>query len=64
MAVTDEPALTARCTADTRAWEFLIDTSKVSFDSMAVFTSGTLATWPRQNSQPRPGQPPLNSGSA
>lgn len=55
MTATDKPAVKARCEADTRAWEFLIDTSKVAFDSIAVFTSETLATWGQQSSQP-----PLN----
>jgi hypothetical protein len=64
MTVTGEPALKAQREVDSRAWEFLIDTSKVSFDAMAEFTSGTVAARPCQNSQTRPAQPPLNSVSA
>jgi hypothetical protein len=45
MTTSDDTAETWRDLAvDTRAWEFLIDSSKVSFDAMAVFTSGAVAT--------------------
>jgi hypothetical protein len=64
MTATGEPLLKTQPEVDTRAWEFLIDTSKMSFDAMAEFTSGTVTPWPRQNSQARPAQPPLNSASA
>jgi hypothetical protein len=37
-----EPLSKAQPDVDTRAWEFLINTSKVSYDIMAVFTSGTM----------------------
>jgi hypothetical protein len=37
-----EPLSNGQPDVDTRAWEFLINTSKVSFDIMAVFTSGTM----------------------
>ena len=44
MTATGEPLLKTQPEVDTWAWEFLLDTSKVSFDAMGVFTSGTVAT--------------------
>ncbi|MBV8292178.1 MAG: hypothetical protein JOY55_10260 [Mycobacterium sp.] len=44
MTATGEPLSKTQPEVDTRAWEFLIDGSKVSFDAMAVFTSGAVAT--------------------
>jgi hypothetical protein len=44
MAATGEPLLKTQPEVDTWAWEFLLDTSKVSFDTIGVFTSGTVAT--------------------
>jgi hypothetical protein len=64
MTATGEPLLKTQPEVDTRAWEFLIDTSKVSFDAIAVFTTGAVVASTHQNSQPRPAQPPLNSVSA
>jgi len=42
MTATGQPLSKTQPDVDTRAWEFLIDTSKVSYDAMAVFTSGTI----------------------
>jgi hypothetical protein len=64
MAATGEPLVKTQLAVDTQAWEFLIDTSKVAFDAMADFTSGTVVAWTLQNSQTRPAQPPLKSVSA
>jgi len=61
MTATGESLLKTQPEADSRAWEFLIDTSKVSFEAVAAFTSGTMAARTRQNSQTRPAQPPVKS---
>jgi hypothetical protein len=50
MTATSEPLSNTPPEVDTRAWEFLIDTSKVSYDAMAVFTSSTM---PASTSQSR-----------
>ncbi len=63
MTATGEPPFKTQSAVDIRAWEFLIDTSKVSFDVMADFTSVSVTALPHQNSQTRPTQPPLNSVS-
>jgi hypothetical protein len=64
MTASGEPLLRTQLAVDTRAWEFLIDASKVSFDAMADFIAGAVTVRPRQNSQTRPAQPPLKSVSA
>jgi hypothetical protein len=43
MTATGEPLLKTHPEVDVRAWQFLIDTSKVSFGTMAVFASATTA---------------------
>jgi hypothetical protein len=42
MTATSEQLSKTQPDVDTRAWEFLIDSSKMSYDAMAVFTSGTM----------------------
>ena len=41
---TGEPLLKTHPDVDVRAWQFLIDTSKVSFGTMALLSSATTAT--------------------
>ncbi len=42
MTTSGQPVLTTQPEDDAPAWEFLIDTSKVSFDAIAVFAHGSV----------------------
>jgi hypothetical protein len=52
MTATSESPSKTQPEVDTRAWQFLLDTSKVSFDAMAVFTSAAVATSTPSSSAP------------